>query len=418
MHMVKLRYHLVFKFLRPIFRLYGRLAFNYHAVPARRVSQDQPILVLSNHTGILDPFWLALSFRRPVFFVASDHIFRLGFVSRIIRWLVAPIPIVKSQMDLKTIRTIRNVLKDNGIVGLFPEGNTSFTGLSSWISPSTGKLVKQMGCTVLLYRFRGGYLTTPRWALYKRKGIMSGEVVRQLNPDELARMAPQEIQQIILDELNMDAFAEQRKGEPIPFKGKRLAENLELTLFVCPKCRQLVTLHSEDDRFFCACSLAVRMNVFGFFEPLDSWSLEQARQGSFFETVASWDNWQRQTLVQMLDEPAVFDWSGQRPIFEDAGQSLLNCERASRSILMDEGTLALHTDRLQFTGRSGKLYQYPVDQISRVITHDPQTLQFTTTLGQVYEVRSKARRSAYKYIILYNLLKQRIEGVPIVFFGI
>lgn len=416
--MVKLRYHLVFSFLRPIFRLYGRLTINYRAVPAPRLAPGQPVLILANHTGILDPFWLALSFKRPVFFVASDHIFRLGLISSIIRFLVAPIPIVKSQMDLKTIRAIRNVLKDGGAVGLFPEGNTSFTGLSSWISPSTGKLVKQLGCTVLLYRFIGGYLTTPRWALNRRKGMMSGAVVRRLEPDELALMTPQEVQQIILDELNLDAFAEQQKSGPIPYEGKKLAENLELTLFVCPKCRQLVTLRSQDDRFFCPCGLTVRMNRFGFFEPLDAWSLERAGQGSFFATVAAWDSWQRQTLLQMLDDPCTIDWTGQKSVFQDAGQRLFNCERAARSVHLADGTLALYADRLAFAGSSGILYEYPLAEISRIITHDPQTLQFTTSQGHVFEVRSHERRSAYKYIILYNVLKQRLEGTPHGFFGI
>jgi 1-acyl-sn-glycerol-3-phosphate acyltransferase len=68
------------------------------------------------------------------------------------RYLVAPIPIVKSQMDLRTLRQIRETIRDGGLVGLFPEGNRSFHGRTMFIPPSTGKLVKQLGCTVLLYR--------------------------------------------------------------------------------------------------------------------------------------------------------------------------------------------------------------------------------------------------------------------------
>ncbi len=89
-------------------------------VPDAGHPPDQPALIMANHVTDLDPFFLATGFKRPIFFVASDHIFRLGVISSIIRFLVAPIPIVKSRIDLRTIRTINKVIADGGLVGLFP----------------------------------------------------------------------------------------------------------------------------------------------------------------------------------------------------------------------------------------------------------------------------------------------------------
>ncbi len=415
--MIKRRYHLVFTILRPIFRLYLRLAYNYRPTPAPRLAAGQPALILANHNCNLDPFMISVSFRRPIFFVASDHLFRLGWISAVIRFLVAPIPIVKSQLDLRTIRTMIKVMQDGGAIGLFPEGNRSFNGRTGWFPASTGKLVRQLNCTLVLYRIDGGYLTTPRWAIRKRRGIMHGSVVRSIEPPELAAMTPEAINDIIRTTLTVDAYAGQKTGQPVRFRGRRLAEALERTLFVCPKCRGLDTLRSQDDRFACPCGLTVRLNDRGLFEPADDWSRGQRTAGTFIETVADWDSWQRQALVAMLDDPQALDWSGRKPIFTESAETLYSCERANRTTRLDHGRLSLFVDRLVFDGINGSR-QFALADIARVIVHGPQVLQFATTEAAVFELKSQLRRSAYKYVLLFHLLEQKRQGKTPVFFGI
>lgn len=453
--MIKRRYQVVYTLLRPAFRLFTRLSYHYTALPAPKLRKDQAAMILSNHNGAMDPFFMALSFRRPIFFVASDHIFRLGIVSAIIRFLVAPIPIVKSQLDLRTLRQIREIIQAGGLVGLFPEGNRSFGGQTMYIPPSTGKLIKQLKCTLILYRLDGGYLTTPRWAVNRRKGFMRGQVVRSIEPEELASMSADEVYRLICDALQVDPFAQQRRLQ-IPYRGRRLAETLELTLFVCPRCRGLATLGSADDRFHCICGLAVRYTELGFFEPLDSWSVRQRSEGSFLDNVSAWDQWQRKVLPDLLFNAGILDPSGREPLFIDRDQKLVLTERASRSQVMAAGSLMLYADRLAFvackeqaqsvkgkansedhadqgidTGTdqgtdTGAIqgnvkrsdYSFPIASITRMIVHGPMTLQFTTRDDKVWEIRSQTRRSAYKYVLVFHLLQQQLKGEPYGFLGI
>lgn len=417
--MIKRRYHLVFKYLRPFFRLYGKLAFRMQFLPGQEqgLPPNQPALLLANHNSAFDPFFMAQSFRRPIFYVASDHIFRLGWISAMIKYLVAPIPIVKAQMDLRTLRTIREIIADGGIVGLFPEGNRSFSGMTTYISPSIGKLAKQLKCTILLYQFHGGYLSTPRWARSTRKGQMSGQVVRRLDPDEIAALSPDELSQIICSAIQVDAFAEQL-ARPVAYQGRRLAEHLELALFVCPKCRRLASLYSRRDRFGCSCGLDVRYTEYGFFEPVDPWSQTEQDKGRFLRTVADWDQWQKDSLPSLLGNPDIIDMTGGTPLFADQSQRLYDCERARRSIKIAEGTLALFADRLDLRTAAGQVLSYRLKDLSRMIVHGPKTLQFTTLTGQVLEVRSKIKRSAYKYMLLFHILEQNRTGDSFGFFGI
>lgn len=414
--MISRRFYYIFAFLRPLFRAYNRHAFRCQPAPDPGLATGQPAIVLSNHIGNFDPFLLATSFRQPVFFVASDHIFRLGLISRLIKFLVAPIPIVKSHIDLRTIRTISGIIKDGGIIGLFPEGNRNFNGLTGTIPVSTGKLVRQLKATLLIYRLRGGYMTTPRWARYRREGIIQVELARRVDPDELAAMTADEITRLIQDSINVDAFADQNV-KPVHYPGKKLAEYLERVLFVCPRCLGLDTLRSNDDHFRCSCGFDVKTNDLGFFEPADEWSKERASAGQLMDTVGAWDLWQRQAVADMISSGKHIDMTGQTPIFTDHGEVLAICQRAYRNTRLGKGTLSMYADRLEFEGLQAGLKVYPIDMLDRVTLHGPQVLQFSVTGGDVYECRSRKARSAFKYMIVYFELIRHLKGDAHGFFG-
>lgn len=419
--MTYLRHRIVFFLLSPIFNLYLRIAYHYQRAPRPAALKRGAKLILANHNCNLDPFMIAPSFNEPIYYVASDHLFRKGWISAIISFLVAPIPIVKSQIDLRTLRTIRETLAADRVVCLFPEGNRSFSGRTVRISPATGKLVRQLKCPLVLYRIHGGYLSTPRWGSRRRKGQMHGEIARVLSAEELAAMTPQAIQAIIEETLFVDAYEYQRQLEqPIAFHGRALAEHLERTLFVCPSCHAIDTLHSNDDQFSCRCGYSVTIDVYGFFHPQGEKSEALAASGHFLDTVAAWDDWQIQWLGSTVDQAD--DWAhGSDPILQDQDQRLTLTLRASHDQKLGQGTLALYADRLEFkliqthsaqpeqADQSMETRRFPLNRISRMIVHGLQTLQFSLDDQQTYEIHSPHPRSAYKYTVLFDLLAPRLK---------
>lgn len=96
----KTRHKMVFWFLRGPFKLFFRMKYNMK--PQKYQLENKPYLILSNHLTTLDPFIVACSFKRPIYYMASTDLFSSKY-GKIIEHLVAPIPKSKSVKDLGEI---------------------------------------------------------------------------------------------------------------------------------------------------------------------------------------------------------------------------------------------------------------------------------------------------------------------------
>lgn len=372
------------------FLLYG---FRARKFPVKRGSP--PYLILGNHTTPLDPVCLGISFDFPIYYVASDHVLRQGWVSRLLQWLVAPIPIVKSKLDLRTIKEIMTVVAEGGSVNIFPEGNRNFNGETVRFSPAVARLAKQLGIPLVLYRFEGGYFTAPRWADSIRRGRMAGGAVRVVSPEEMKGMTADELHRLIRAELHVNAFESQEKN-PVRYRGARPAERLERALYLCPRCHGMATMESSGGVLSCGCGMRVRYSEYGFFEAAG----EGKEASPPFRTVLEWDKWQKGFLPQWLNERK----TNPGPLLSDGGQRLYSCGRAGANLLLGEGRFELHAGRFRFEG-GGKAMEFPLDAVAKVIVHGKQTLQFTCADDSTYELRSKRPRSALLYMNLFELLQ-------------
>lgn len=403
------RHKIVYTLLRPFFRLFLRLKYNYRAESFCPPDMKSPYFILASHTGALDPFMLAMSFKEPIYFVASDHIFRLGLISKIINWLVAPIPIVKSQIDLQAMRQIVSISREGGIVCLFPSGNRSFTGSELPIPDATGKLIRHMKCNILFYRFEGGYLSSPRWARHSRRGQLSGRVVRSLTAHETAAMTPEELNNLAAELLQTDPYQNSRPG-PINYRGRKLAEYLERVLFVCPSCQGITTLKSSGCRLSCSCcDFSADYLENGWFKGLNNNSQKII---SRLPHTAAFDSFQREWLEDLLMNPARRSHYYFDPIFFDLEENLIRTSRAEHNELIITGSLRLFRDRMELEDTDERKIVFAICDLGRLSVHGPQVFQFYDSKSDVvYELKSARPRSAYKYLIAIDLLKRHCSEI-------
>jgi 1-acyl-sn-glycerol-3-phosphate acyltransferase len=372
------------------FKIFLAWKFNSRTRPAQ--SFPTPCIVLSNHTTSYDPMVLGISFPMLLHYLASDHIFRLGILSRIIIALGDPIPRLKATTEVAATKRILIKLRGGDSVCIFPEGNRTWSGETVEIPESVGKLAKKAGVTLVTYRIRGGYFSSPRWSRYDRKGKLTGSVVSVFSSKQIEGMTAQELGEAIRKDLYVNAYDDKRM-EPVAYRGKNLAEDLELALYLCPCCGKIGLLKSKRDTFSCHCGLDLRYNVYGNFETKD---------GTIppYPNVLEWFRWQQKRMNDITLD--YISKKSKTPLFQDSEQELFLVERASGQRLVGKGRLEFYGDRLQLICAKGDCLVFPLSEVSGMSIHGPKVLVFSTERGESYEVRTEIRRSAVKYLDAFN----------------
>jgi len=83
-----------------------------------REQGDRSYLILFNHQTAFDQFFVGMAFKGPVYYVASEDLFSMGWVSKLIRWVVAPIPIKKQTTDLNAVMNCIRVAREGGTIAI------------------------------------------------------------------------------------------------------------------------------------------------------------------------------------------------------------------------------------------------------------------------------------------------------------
>lgn len=256
------RLNFFWKTLRFPVMIFCKLKFGY----TFKVAKDLPdhYIVLSNHTTDYDCVLVACSFKKQMYYVASEHIARWKHGFKLLNWALAPILRKKGTSAASAIIDILRKVRKGANVCMFAEGVRSWDGLSCPITSTTGGLVKAARCGLVTYRISGGYFTSPMWSTKNtRRGYLHGEPVHVFTTEQIAAMSEDEVNRIIREDLYEDAYARQLE-KPIKYKGKRLAESMENLLYICPCCGGEDTLRSKNDRVFCtSCDLSFTYDVYG-----------------------------------------------------------------------------------------------------------------------------------------------------------
>ena len=249
---VSKRHLWVRRVLGPFFRIYSRLRYGTRVQRFKEEGKRQ-YLVLFNHQTAFDQFFVELSFKQHLYFIASEDIFSKGLLSSALRYLVAPIPIKKQTTDVRAIMNCMRVAKEGGSISLAPEGNRTYSGKTVFMSPSIAPLARKLGLPIVLYHIKGGYGVQPRWADNVRRGRMDCYVSRVIEPEEYAALTDDELYVLIRDGLAVDEVNADNR-----YVCKNSAEHLERVIYVCPHCG-LSTFESHGDIIECTkCKLSAR----------------------------------------------------------------------------------------------------------------------------------------------------------------
>lgn len=349
-----------------------------------------PFIVLANHTTDYDEFFIAKSFKDHVYFVMSDHISSIPVAGKLISFLVQPIPITKSTHDATTVKHIFEMLKSGGVVGIFPEGNKSFSGEMSEMKPTIAKLVKKSQVPLVIYNIFGGYFSSPRWSKEKRKGAVEGKIKIVLTPDEYNKMSNEELFNFIKENLRVNAY-EVQEQQKIEFVGENLATNIESFMYVCPECKSISSLCGENNTVKCnKCGYKAEFNKYGYLE------------GGKFARLDEYDKFQKEHIYSIDFNK----YKDNEIITTDSDFTVKIKKDNFKSEKIGTFDFALYKDRLEMISKDKDIESIviPLSMITGYGIEGMNGLQLSLSDGRVYRTKNEKPVSALKYTNIISKL--------------
>lgn len=382
---MQFRHRVVTAILRPILKSYARWKYGISIKPFKEEGH-RPYLIVMNHQTGFDQFFVAAAFRQPVYYLATEDIFSMGWVSRLIQWLVAPIPIRKQTTDIQAVKNCIRVAREGGSICLFPEGNRTFHGQTVYMNPSIASLAQKLGLPLAILRLEGGYGVQPRWSDVVRRGRMRCYVSRVIEPEEYRAMTKDALFDLIQAELSVDEA--RVTGE---FRHTKNAEFLERAMYICPWCG-LTTYESSGDIIRCTkCGRKIRH--------LPTKELEGVECSFPHRFVADWYHWQEDFLNGM--DPLTLT---KEPVYQESVRISRVHLYKYKELIKKEASLCLYGDRLILDGR-----EFPFDQVSALVVLGKNKLNIYS--GQeILQLKGSKRFNALKYVHFFHRYKNRKAG--------
>ena len=228
---VRFRHHFLTRLILPFVRFYIKRSFKLKYKQYKALKNKGPFIVLGNHTVNEDPIIMGLMFPFHLYYIATEQVFNLGLISKVLSYIVNPIKKAKSVSDMETIRKTKRIVQEGGSIGIFPEGNTSINGETSTIQKSTVKLIRLLKLPVIIINTKGLYLTHPRWSIHRKKGPTTAFIRKIITPEMYAPWSDDDFYEVLKDELYVNAYDDQTLMD-VHYKGKNIAHGLEKLIFM------------------------------------------------------------------------------------------------------------------------------------------------------------------------------------------
>ena len=371
--------------------LYPFIRFKYHAhIRKFKEGKERPYLVLMNHQTAYDQFFVGVSIPRSVYYVASEDLFSLGFLSKLLVWAVNPIPIKKQMTDVSAVMTCARVAKEGGTIAIAPEGNRTYAGKTGYIKPSIVGLIRFLKLPVAFFRIEGGFGAHPRWSDKIRRGRMDAGVSRVIEKDEYDKLTDDALFALIEQELMVNEGV-----ADAAFHSKKSAEYLERAMYVCPECG-FSTFESHKDTFRCKkCGLTAKY--------LPTKEIEGVGKSFPFRFLTEWYAYQ-EDFVNAYDAVKEKDTL----LYEDEVALFSVMLYQGKKRLKKKTALRLYGGRAEIGEGEGVLC-LPFDTLEGVTVLGKNKLNIYHE-GKVYQCKGDKRFCALKYVNMYHRYRNIAGG--------
>lgn len=172
--------------------------FNLKAIEARNIPQKGGVLIVANHASNLDPFLVGTSLPREVHFLAKTELFKPIALKVILSSLNA-FPIKRGAVDRKAFAKCLQILKEQKVLLLFPEGTRS---------KDENLQEGHAGAGMIIIKAKINFNTTiiPAYIYGSHKALPKGKFFPKLSPIQVKFGPPIEYSNEMLSNPNKDNY--------------------------------------------------------------------------------------------------------------------------------------------------------------------------------------------------------------------
>lgn len=117
----------IYKFGRFVCYIIVNLLFRIKVIGKENIPKNGPVIICSNHISNFDPPLVGATNKRPISFMGKAELFEKPIMGKLMR-KVRVFPVKRGLSDRNALKTGLKILKDEQVIGLFPEGRRSKTG--------------------------------------------------------------------------------------------------------------------------------------------------------------------------------------------------------------------------------------------------------------------------------------------------
>jgi 1-acyl-sn-glycerol-3-phosphate acyltransferase len=125
-----------------------RLMFRLEAIGVENIPAHGPVLLVANHSSVLDPPLIGGASDRQLTYLAKAELFKIPLFGALIHGLNAR-PVRREGADAGALRTAKRVLEEGGALLVFPEGTRGEEGVIRPAKPGAGLLAVSCGAAVV-----------------------------------------------------------------------------------------------------------------------------------------------------------------------------------------------------------------------------------------------------------------------------
>lgn len=228
--------------------------FHYQTKNKEFVPISPPYFVVAEHKNYLDPIFIGLSIPHPVSYLTTFEMYRTPFNKWLMR-LLWNIPRKRFKPDYSSNKIMYEAIDKGAVIGIFPEGERSWTGETQQFKPEVLKLLlKKSEIPILPVKIKGNYPVWPRWA----KGFNRYKVRVEIREPFYADPACSEEE---LEKQIRDRLGNSNIPEKITSKSPDLGKGLEKVFYRCSECGEFNSFTVDKGIMTCGkCGLALEIS--------------------------------------------------------------------------------------------------------------------------------------------------------------